>query len=284
MGIKNLLVVVDSSEASANRVEVAASLAADHAAHLVGLYILPLLEPDPARPDPLIDKLVTAYIREDQDLALAARLRFDAATDRHGIKGEWRSAGGFPSEEAAIHARYADLTIVGQINPSLKRTVIPPLIPEEVAFAAGTPILVTPFSWTPSRIGSRVLVAWNARREAARAVRGALPILRKAASVTVLVVNPEKWAISPHGEQPGADIALYLARHGVTAQVEVAESDDAKVCDVVRASVLYLRQPGFSGSQAKNISYPTDHRFVLYRSQAKNISYSTSDGLGRGIF
>src|SRR5262249_24072950 len=31
--------------------------------------------------------------------------------------------------------------------------------------------------------------------------------------------------------------------------------------------VLYLRQPGFSGSQAKNISYPTDHRqkyFVLY--------------------
>jgi hypothetical protein len=196
MGIKGLLVVVASSEASDSRVELAASLAAEHAAHLVGLYILPLLEPDPSRPDPLIDKIVAAYIREDHELARAARLRFDAASDRHGIKGEWRSAGGFASEEAAIHARYADLAIVGQINPSLKRTVIPPLIPDEVAFAAGTPILVTPFSWTPSRIGSRVLVAWNARREAARAVRDALPILRKAASVTVLVVNPEKWAIS----------------------------------------------------------------------------------------
>ena len=236
MGIKSLLVIVDSSEASDSRVELAASLAAEHAAHLVGLYILPLPEPDPSRPDPLIDKIVTAYIREDQELARAARLRFDAASDRDGIKGEWRTAGGFASEEAAIHARYADLTIVGQINPNVRRTVIPPLVPEEVAFSAGRPILVTPFSWTPNRIGSRVLIAWNARREAARAVSDALPLLRKAATVTVLVVNPEKWAISPHGEQPGADIALYLARHGVTVQVEVAESEDAKVCDVVRAS------------------------------------------------
>jgi hypothetical protein len=45
MGIKGLLVVVDSSEASDSRVELAASLAAEHGAHLVGLYILPLLEP-----------------------------------------------------------------------------------------------------------------------------------------------------------------------------------------------------------------------------------------------
>jgi nucleotide-binding universal stress UspA family protein len=235
MGIKNLLVVVDSSEASESRIELAGSLAAEHGAHLVGLYVLPLLEPDPARPDPLIDNLVTAYIREDQELARAARLRFEAASDRHGVKGEWRIAGGFASEEAAIHARYADLTIVGQINPSVRHTVIPPLVPEEVAFAAGRPILVTPFSRKPNGVGSRVLVAWNARREAARAVSDALPILRKAASVTVLVVNPEKWAISPHGEDPGADIALNLARHGVKVQVEVAESEAAKVGEVVRA-------------------------------------------------
>jgi nucleotide-binding universal stress UspA family protein len=235
MGIKNLLVVADSSDASESRIELAAYLAAEHGAHLVGLYVLPLLEPDPARPDPLIDKLVMAYIREDQELARAARLSFDAASDRHGIKGEWRTAGGFASEEAAIHARYADLTIVGQIDPGIRHAVIPPLVPEEVAFAAGRPILVTPFSWKPNRIGRRVLVAWNARREAARTVSDALPILCKAEWVTVLVVNPEKWAISPHGEEPGAEIALYLARHGVKVQAEVANSEEASVCEVVRA-------------------------------------------------
>ena len=67
MGIKNLLVIVDSSEASDSRVELAASLAAEHAAHLVGLYILPLLEPDPSPPDPLIDKIVTAYIAKTRN-------------------------------------------------------------------------------------------------------------------------------------------------------------------------------------------------------------------------
>jgi nucleotide-binding universal stress UspA family protein len=236
MEIKNLLVLVDSSKASDNRIELAASLASEHRAHLVGLYVLPLPEPDPSRPDPLIDKIVTMYIREDQESAHAARLKFDAVVRKYGIEGEWRTAGGVASEEAAVHARYADLTIVGQLDPSLKRTVMPPLIPEEVALSAGRPILVTPFSSTTSRIGRRVLVAWNARREAARAVSDALPILSKAESVTVLVVNPEKWAISPHGEDPGADIALYLARHGVKVQVEVAQSEDAKVCDVVCAS------------------------------------------------
>jgi hypothetical protein len=42
-------------------------------------------------------------------------------------------------------------------------------------------------------------------------VNDALPLLKKASPVTVVVVNPEKWLLAPHGEEPGADIALHLA-------------------------------------------------------------------------
>ncbi len=101
---------------------------------------------------------------------------------------------------------------------------MPQLLPEELALTAGRPILVSPLSWSPTRIGKRILVAWNARREATRAVNDALPLLNKAESVTVLVVNPEKWLMAPHGEEPGADIALHLAHHGVTVQVAVTMS------------------------------------------------------------
>jgi len=62
------------------------------------------------------------------------------------------------------------------------------------------------------------MVAWDGGREAARAVSDALPFLRRAQSVEVAVFDPER-AAQRHGEQPGADIGLALARHGVKVQV-----------------------------------------------------------------
>jgi len=44
-------------------------------------------------------------------------------------------------------------------------------------------------------------------------------LLAAAATVTVMTVDAEQ-AGAKHGEVPGADIALYLARHGVTTNVE----------------------------------------------------------------
>jgi nucleotide-binding universal stress UspA family protein len=237
--LKDLLVVVDSSAASDHRVELAASLAAEHGAHLIGLYVLPIPEPDRSEEETrigrIIDDLIKMYNREEQELARVTQGKFEAAIEHHGIRGEWRTAGGFASEVAAVHARYVDLVIVGQGDPKPKRTVMPPLRPEEVALSAGRPVLVTPSSLAHARIGSRILVAWNARREATRAVNDALPLLSKAESVTVLVVDPEKWTIAPHGEEPGADIALHLARHGIAVQVGVTFSEDTNTGEVLRA-------------------------------------------------
>ncbi len=231
---RDLLVVVDSSNASDNRVELAGSLAAVHDADLIGLYVLPIPEPGPSEHPALIDEIIIRCIRDEQELAREGRRKFEAAVERHGIKGEWRTDGGIASDEVATHARYTDLVIVGQVDPRVKRTVMPPLIPEEVALSAGRPVLVTPFSWTPGKVGNHILIAWNARREATRAVHDALPLLINAELVTVLVVNPENWAMDPHGEEPGADLARHLARHGIVVQVDVVVSHGPNVGEVVR--------------------------------------------------
>src|SRR5258708_33739042 len=78
-------------------------------------------------------------------------------------------------------------------------------------------MLVVPRPHALSRI-ARILVAWNATRESIRAVADAMPLLVKAKAVEVLVVDHQRRP-EGHGQEPGADIARHLARHG--AHVEV---------------------------------------------------------------
>jgi nucleotide-binding universal stress UspA family protein len=86
-------------------------------------------------------------------------------------------------------------------------------------------VLVLPYIGPAASFGERAFVAWDASREAARAVNDALPLLRRAKQVGVLTVNPRPWPFG-HGEEPGGDIGLHLARHGVKVEVQRIEAPD----------------------------------------------------------
>jgi nucleotide-binding universal stress UspA family protein len=107
--------------------------------------------------------------------------------------------------------------------------------PEKLLLASGAPILVIPTGWKCEPIGKKILIGWNASREARRAVADALPFLVAARSVTLLVVDSDERA-GRHGEEPGADIALYLARHGVHVEVEQVSSHGAAVAEIIQSS------------------------------------------------
>jgi nucleotide-binding universal stress UspA family protein len=92
--------------------------------------------------------------------------------------------------------------------------------------------LVVPHDWAPRALGERVLIAWDASREAARAVSDALPLLQRAASVLVVSVNPKSTPLG-HGELPGADMALHLARHNIHVEVQSVETDRMDVADAL---------------------------------------------------
>ena len=95
---------------------------------------------------------------------------------------------------------------------------------------------VVPSGWESESIGKKILVDWNASREARRAVADALPFLVAASSVTLLVVDSNKRA-DRHGEEPGADIALYLARLGAHVEVEQVSSRGSPVADIILSHV-----------------------------------------------
>ena len=222
MSYKDLLVALNSAADTHGRIELAADLAERFGAHLVGLYAVPGREMP--RRGSYADLAVLAPVyREWRERSLAQadamRVAFEHAAGLRGISSEWRGAAEGWEADPALHARYTDLAILGQRDPGNDEMALVRPGPERVTLASGRPILVVPYAGRFEPVGRRVLVAWNAGREAARAVADAMPLLAAADIVTVLAVDPQTGP-DGHGDVPGADIALHLARHGVNVRIE----------------------------------------------------------------
>jgi len=235
MAYKDLLVVLDATPACATRLDVAIGLARRFEAHLTGLHVFT---------NPYIPPYVAAQIpaeaieaQRDAQRAQSEKLRvgFEAALSSAGVNGEWRQAEGNVNELAGLNARYADLVVVGQTEPETAgEPGTSDDLPEHLALDAGRPMLVVPYAGKFPEIGKRILLAWNASREAARAVSDAMPFLKAADDVMALSVNPHGGeGEEGHGEVPGADIALHLARHGVKATASHVQTGDVSVGDML---------------------------------------------------
>ncbi len=245
MGFGDILVALDTTSTARQRIELATALAARCDAHLIGLYASLGAEMPERRgyfqyfDRSLLDPLYREYQETIADEAAATRALFEDTATRQGVSAEWRHASGYPSETVALHGRYADLIVLGQLDPDDAQAPLFRPLPEAVALGVGRPVLVIPYAGNWVDVGRRVLVGWDASREATRAINDAIPLLVGAQSVTILAVDPVAGA-RRHGDVPGADIGLHLARHGVKATIESAVSDGIGVGNALlsRASDL----------------------------------------------
>lgn len=238
MAFRNILLLAGAGPVAAARADYAVRLAEKHDAHLTAIYCVPPIDL-PAHVEAMIPAPVRAMQAEAAaKTAAEAKAAFEAVGRRTGrsARVEWREAAGDALSRLTLDSRYADLVVVGQGDPDAPFAEGPVDLPGALALAAGRPVLAVPYAGKFSTLGERVLVAWNAGREAARAVNDALPVLKLAKSVAVLAVNPRGGA-ARHGEQPGADIALHLARHGVKAEAMRAISDEIDPGDVILSRV-----------------------------------------------
>jgi nucleotide-binding universal stress UspA family protein len=134
-------------------------------------------------------------------------------------------------EAIGRRARYADLTVLGPdvlAGGTLKEKTI-----EGALFSSGKPLLLVPEGSSPTLKPKRVLVAWDSRIEASRAVRESLEMLKGADDVRLVLVDPVQGE-EYHGEEPGADAAAYLARHGVKLTIDRLPRMNRSVADVLR--------------------------------------------------
>ena len=213
----DIVVFVDGQSETTGILEFAGVLAQEHGANLIAVF----MQREPALTPPEtfargkgIREVMDAHQAQLEEIEAHHRALFDNIVRRHEIRPEWRSVSYF-SSDVGEHAHYADLAVVARPDPA-GLTASPPGLIESLVVTSGRPIIMFPPRGTVSRV-RRILVGWNARREAVRAVADARPLLARAEAIEVLVIDHQRHA--GHGQEPGADIARHLANHG--AQVEV---------------------------------------------------------------
>ncbi len=125
-------------------------------------------------------------------------------------------------EDFAERALYADIVLLGSDaaeDADLRKRIF-----DGALFQTPTPILINRGQKAIAASPGSVVLAWDSSNEAARAARQSLDLLERAEVVHVTMVDPVA-RMRTNGEEPGADIAGFLARHGVRVQVDRLSSE-----------------------------------------------------------
>lgn len=236
MSWKTVLVQLSSSRRADVLLSVASRIAERSNAHLIGLNVAPSLMLLPTPPMPLGAEALDAIQTVDEEELAKLKATFDDATRGRAFVAEWRGLGPISYDLASVvleHGRAADLIVASQADPDWEMSAMFDF-PDRLALESGRPVLIVPYAGTYGEIGRRVMIAWSGKREGARAVFDALPLLKGAEAVTLLCVTGPGTDAEP-GQLPGVEIAAALARHGVKVTIQKSNGEEIGAGDEILA-------------------------------------------------
>ena len=234
MEYKTILLHIGNRESVKASVAAAAELVAAQGGHVKAVFVMPPL-PQPVEfvfpaSDEYLEGLRNEYGR------LAETLRddfFRLADDRH-FESEWRLVEGVRTsiaEGIVREARAADIVVLTNRRQSGENIDVR-FAPERVILDSGRPVLLLPEKGNVRIAGARVTIAWNNRREAARAVFDALPLLKKAGPIRILTIEDSRRG-GDSGGMSGADIAAALSRHGLDVDIDTASGRSSSTGEII---------------------------------------------------
>ncbi len=223
MAFKDLLVHIDASADCTHRVNAALALAKRQNASVTGVALA-------------LESTIQTYVgidfpsglsQQQQDIvrqaADAAIAMFEKAAVEAGVKSTtYRISCGATKAPAQLsfYARHADITFMGQPRADAAGAAFQESLLDGVLFSSGRPVYVVPYIGRFQTDARKAVIAWDGGQKAVRAVNDAIPLLEgRGGEVIVLVINAEQRK-GAHGDEPGADIAAHLKRHGLNTRIE----------------------------------------------------------------
>lgn len=235
MSFKTLFTAVEVNQDD-TEIRRAMEIAGKLDAHLMVL-VVGIAPPPPASPYGVVSNDVWAgEITEGQQRAKARADEIAAMITEAGQSGTVQSNyvdRGTIATLAARFARYSDCTLIAAAAKGFE--TIRGCVSDGALFESGRPVVVLPKGTTSFPHPKRVMVAWDASVEASKAVRDAIGLMKAADAVDVVLVDPVP-TFDGHGPEPGADLASYLARHGISATIHCLPREGRDVSEaLVRA-------------------------------------------------
>jgi nucleotide-binding universal stress UspA family protein len=135
------------------------------------------------------------------------------------------------SRHVAGHTRFSDLVVLPRPYGEGKGTELEAVV-EAAMFEGRTPVLVVPDGADVTAMPKKVLLCWNESPEALAAIRASLPLLAKAETVHVVVIDPPVHG--PNRSDPGGMLAGWLARQGVKTEIDVIARTMPRISDLIR--------------------------------------------------
>lgn len=241
---KDILVHLNSRATAASVLQTSLLVAKKFYGHLDAFHVH--LEPSCILPVPVVSADMAGFVVSDvvqaEEKAFAAnademRAAFETFVAEHGVlvredpqpelkevTARFREIFGSEEEVIAWCSRVADLTVLGRPDPDVPASGDGLSVLNAALMESGSAILIAPRQ-APESIGNRVMIAWDATEEAAKAVTLAMPFLVTAQEVAILETD------QPNDEWAGAQaLADRLAWHGIKAEtVKMPEASSVAV-------------------------------------------------------
>ncbi|RXV70309.1 universal stress protein [Roseovarius sp. A46] len=177
----------------------------------------------------VLQETISRAQEDAEEIDRLVRARLDKSTIR------WAAEMGVAQladigRHVAARARFSDLVTLPQPYGEGRGAELE-AVTESALFEGRTPVLVAPAKGAPTPNPRRILLGWNESPEALAATRAAIPLLRMAETVHVVVIDPPMHG--PNRSDPGGLLAQYLARHGVKTEIDVLSRSLPRVSDVL---------------------------------------------------
>ncbi len=215
MPIKSILAAYSGDASGSGGLRLALAIARRFDAHLTGVVWHGPSDFERRYRSYLTRDIIDMLAQRDAETVAGIRSDFEAriAAEPSAPRARFLELKGVSDFSLAESARTYDLTVIGNRAAEVGRDHFSAR-PDVVALRSGRPVILVPRDYVPggTPFGRRVLVAWDGKRAASRALGDAMHFLQPGAEITVLTV----------GEEPrrghGDDVITLLGRHGIAAR------------------------------------------------------------------